>query len=99
MLTLAADTDADLPDPDDVVGETPLPPEPTGYAPGTFEKVAVLEARAALYCSLWHPEDSRADPAFPRDIMELVGIGPPKGRTWGRTARLHRARPGAGREE
>jgi hypothetical protein len=76
----------------DFLGDALPPREPTDYAPGTFEKVAILEARAALRCSLWHPEDSRADPAFPRDVEELLGIGPPKGRTWGRRATVRRAR-------
>jgi hypothetical protein len=31
--------------------------EPTEAMPGTPEKVAVLEARAAAGLSLWHPED------------------------------------------
>jgi hypothetical protein len=37
------------------------PPEPTCARPGTPEKVAVLERRALLGVSLWHPDDAPAD--------------------------------------
>ena len=37
-----------------------LPEHPTWAAPGTSEKIAVLEARVAAGEGLWHPDD--ADP-------------------------------------
>ena len=40
-------------------GTAPLPAEPTDAEPGSAEKVAVLERRAALGVSLWHPADPR----------------------------------------
>ncbi len=43
---------------DDFNGRAPLPPEPTRALPGTPEKVAVLEERARLGLSLWHPLDA-----------------------------------------
>jgi hypothetical protein len=39
-----------------------VPPEPTSALPGTPEKVAVLEERARLGYSLWHPLDARLIP-------------------------------------
>lgn len=36
-------------------------PEPTRAAPGSPEKVAVLERRALLRQCLWHPEDAPMD--------------------------------------
>lgn len=39
-------------------GRAPLPAAPTGATPGSTEKVAVLEERARLKQSLWHPEDA-----------------------------------------
>lgn len=33
-------------------------PEPTAAAPGTGEKVGVLEQRAELGLQLWHPDDA-----------------------------------------
>jgi hypothetical protein len=38
-----------------------LPDHPTTALPGSPEKVAVLEARAALGVSLWHPGDAPMD--------------------------------------
>ena len=35
-----------------------LPPAPTEAPPGSPEKVAVLELRASLGQSLWHPDDA-----------------------------------------
>jgi hypothetical protein len=37
----------------------PSPVEPTTAAPGSLEKLAVLEMRARLRQSLWHPLDAR----------------------------------------
>jgi hypothetical protein len=37
------------------------PPEPTCARPGTPEKVAVLQRRALLGVSLWHPDDAPSD--------------------------------------
>jgi hypothetical protein len=36
----------------------PLPAHPTTALPGSPEKVAILEQRAALGAALWHPLDS-----------------------------------------
>ncbi len=44
-----------------VIGNRPLPAIPTTAAPGTPEKLAVLEARAKALCSLFHPDDARFD--------------------------------------
>ena len=46
---------------DDFNGRVPLPPAPTGALPGTPEKVAILEERARLGLSLWHPLDAPMD--------------------------------------
>ena len=40
-------------------GRAPLPACPTAALPGTPEKVAVLQERARLKLSLWHPDDGR----------------------------------------
>src|SRR5579871_4313054 len=37
------------------------PPEPTQAVPGSAEKVAILEERARLRLSLWHPADAPMD--------------------------------------
>ena len=37
----------------------PLPPTPTDHPPGTAERIAVYEARAAAGYSLHHPQDRR----------------------------------------
>jgi hypothetical protein len=39
----------------------PLPPVPTTAAPGSPEKVTILEQRARLGVSLWHPADAPMD--------------------------------------
>lgn len=41
--------------------QAPLPTSPTTALPGTARKVAVLEERARLGQSLWHPLDARDD--------------------------------------
>lgn len=46
---------------EDLDGPVALPSIPTDALPGTEEKVAVLEERARLGVSLWHPEDVTAD--------------------------------------
>jgi hypothetical protein len=72
----------------DFYGDTPLPAEPTEFAPGTLAKVAVLEQRAARGEALFHPHDDAGDPAFPRDEDELRNQ--PRGpRLFGRTAKTH----------
>jgi hypothetical protein len=38
-----------------------LPEAPTGAVPGSPDKVAVLEERARLGVSLWHPLDAPMD--------------------------------------
>jgi hypothetical protein len=42
-------------------GNAPTPPIPTTAAPGTPEKLAVMEMRAKLKQALWHPLDARFD--------------------------------------
>jgi hypothetical protein len=37
---------------------SPLPAFPTSAAPGSPEKIAVMQERARLKQSLWHPEDA-----------------------------------------
>jgi hypothetical protein len=46
---------------DDFYGWPVTAPEPTSAAPGSAEKVAVLERRARLGVSLWHPKDAPLD--------------------------------------
>lgn len=43
------------------LGKAPLPQFPTAARPGTAEKVAILEQRAKLRQSLWHPSDAPID--------------------------------------
>ena len=58
----------------DFCGKARLP-EPTTALPGTPEKVAVLEERARLGLSLWHPLDAKLeDAAIPCDSEETVGL-------------------------
>ena len=45
-------------------GRAKLPPFATSALPGTPEKVVVLQERARLGVSLWHPLDAQADDAF-----------------------------------
>ncbi len=40
-------------------GIAPVAPEPTTAAPGSPEKMAVLEMRVRMKQSLWHPLDAR----------------------------------------
>ena len=50
-------------DDDDLVGnqeDAPLPGCPTGYPPGSPQKVNVLRERCRHRCQLHHPEDSLA---------------------------------------
>jgi hypothetical protein len=49
---------------------TNLPPCPTHALPGTLEKVAVLEQRAQLGVSLWHPLDAGVN-----SPLELAMVG------------------------
>jgi hypothetical protein len=46
---------------DDFNGPALLPPRPTGARPGSPEKVAILQQRAQMRLSLWHPEDAPMD--------------------------------------
>jgi hypothetical protein len=46
---------------DDFNGRVVLPPQPTLAAPGSEEKIAVLEQRARQRQSLWHPHDAPMD--------------------------------------
>lgn len=45
----------------DFNGHIQLADEPTAALPGTAEKVAILEQRARLGVSLWHPLDAPMD--------------------------------------
>jgi hypothetical protein len=45
----------------DFNGQTSLAARPTDALPGTPEKVAILEERARLGLSLWHPQDAPMD--------------------------------------
>jgi hypothetical protein len=48
------------------MGGSALPAAPTQALPGTAEKLAVLEQRARLRQSLWHPLDATAsEPSVP----------------------------------
>jgi hypothetical protein len=47
----------------DFNGQTALAAQPTDALPGTAEKVAILEERARLGLSLWHPQDAPLDRA------------------------------------
>ena len=45
----------------------PTAPDPTPFAPGSAEKLAVLERRVKLKQALWHPLDARF-PGDPRPV-------------------------------
>ncbi|HEY2784014.1 MAG TPA: hypothetical protein VGJ05_03490 [Fimbriiglobus sp.] len=51
-------------------GNAPTPFAPTTAAPGSLEKLAVLEMRARLNQALWHPLDARY-PGDPRTLQVL----------------------------
>src|SRR5262249_42783063 len=51
-------------------GGHPLPSEPTTATPGSPEKIAVLETRASLGLSLFHP----SDPALVHDRRRGVRV-------------------------
>jgi hypothetical protein len=53
---------------DDFNGKAALPPQPTPAMPGTPEKIAILEERARLRQSLWHPMDA---PTMERLLTQL----------------------------
>ena len=46
-------------------------PTPTMAAPGTPEKMAILEERVRLKQALWHPADAR----YPGDPLTLAALG------------------------
>jgi hypothetical protein len=56
---------------DDYNGRSALPALPTNALPGTLEKVMVLEERARMRQSLWHPDD--ATPETPAPIILRAG--------------------------
>jgi hypothetical protein len=45
----------------DFNGKARLPGAPTDWPPGSPEKVTILEERARLKVSLWHPDDAPMD--------------------------------------
>src|SRR5262249_18830823 len=51
-------------------GNPATPFGPTVAAPGTLEKLAILEQRARLHQALWHPLDARY-PGDPRTLQAL----------------------------
>ena len=53
----------------DFNGRCVLPPAPTDALPGTEDKVRVLEERARMRQSLWHPEDA---PCVRRPVLAGV---------------------------
>jgi hypothetical protein len=53
-------------------GNAPLPAAPTTAAPGTPEKLAVLEQRARLKQAIFHPADARYE-GDPRPLEFLKG--------------------------
>jgi hypothetical protein len=55
----------------DFNGQTEQAAQPTTALPGTAEKVAVLEERARLGLSLWHPLDATLESAA--QTCALVG--------------------------
>jgi hypothetical protein len=55
----------------DFNGKASLPTAPTRALPGSPEKVAILEQRARLRQSLWHPLDARGD----RPPLVLLDVG------------------------
>lgn len=52
-------------------GNAAAPPEPTTAAPGTAEKMAVLELRAKLKQALWHPFDAQYE-GDPRPLEAIL---------------------------
>jgi len=56
-------------------GNAPLPAAPTTAAPGTPEKLAVLEQRAKLKQALFHPADARfAGDARPHEFLKTQTV-------------------------
>ena len=55
-------------------GNAPVAPRPTCFAPGTAEKMAVLEERAKNKQALWHPFDAQYE-GDPRPMRFLAGQG------------------------
>jgi hypothetical protein len=55
-------------------GNAPLPSIPTSAAPGTAEKVSVLEERARMKQALWHPLDATGAPGETTPVGELVAL-------------------------
>jgi hypothetical protein len=56
---------------DNFNGKAPLPALPTTAAPGSPEKLAVMEERARKKQSLWHPLDARYA-GDPRPLVEIA---------------------------
>jgi hypothetical protein len=53
----------------DFNGRTAMPAAPTRALPGTPEKIAVLQQRALMRQSLWHPDDAPATCDRPRLVV------------------------------
>jgi hypothetical protein len=53
----------------------PLPAAPTTAAPGTPEKMAVLESRAIRGERIFHPLDRQQDESLEEHRMRIVGAG------------------------
>lgn len=58
-------------------GNAPVAPRPTTHAPGTPEKMAVLEERAKNKQALWHPFDAQyeGDPRPMRFLAREERVG------------------------
>jgi hypothetical protein len=59
----------------DRAGGAPLPAAPTAAAPGTPEKLAVLEQRAKMKQAMFHPADARYA-GDPRPLEFLAAAAP-----------------------
>ncbi len=53
----------------------PLPPEPTGYLPGSPERTAVVAWRALNGYQLWHPDDAMGREITSKTDHPCVTVG------------------------
>ena len=56
----------------DFTGRSSLAAEPTDALPGTPEKVAIMEERARLGLSLWHPQDATLERAARKERVAVA---------------------------